>query len=64
MVCGDCCERLLLALLAALLFPVKLRFELFDPSLMLFDDPCTVSPLSPVFVEGKSSSVRADVDGR
>lgn len=60
---GCCCERLLLALLAALRLPVKLRFELFEPSLMLFDDPWTVSPLSPVVAEGRSSSVCAEDEG-
>merc|ERR1711881_184401 len=60
--CFSAIFRLLLALLA-LRFPVRLRFELFEPSRMLFDDPWTVSPLSPVFAEGKSSSVRVDEPG-
>jgi hypothetical protein len=60
---GPFCERLLLALLAALRLPVRLRFELFDPSLILLEDPCTVSPLSSVFDDGRSSSDRADDEG-
>lgn len=40
---------MLLAALPALLLPVKLLFELFDPGFVLFDKPCAVSPLSAVF---------------
>jgi hypothetical protein len=57
MTCGCCSERLLLAVLPATRLPVRLRFELLEPNLKLFDDPCTVSPLNPVVADGKSSFV-------
>lgn len=65
-VAAFCCFSDILRLLLALLglrFPVKLRLELLEPSLMLVDDPWIVSPLSPVFADGKSSSVGDEEPG-
>jgi hypothetical protein len=62
MTCGGCSDCLLLAL-PALRFP-RLRFELFEPSLMLLEEPCAVSPLSPVLADGRSSFMCEVVAGR
>ena len=54
------CERLLLAVLPALRFPMKLRFE---PRPMLSDESATVAPLRPVPVGVASSFVCDDERG-
>jgi hypothetical protein len=53
-----CCERLLLAVLPALRFPVNVRL---DPRPMLSEESATVAPLKPVPV-GVGSSCGCDED--